>query len=1801
MKKQRIVCIITAFLLLLPIFTDIVRGGLDAYAVNNDPFSYYDRQRDALLENRTVSSHSFSPSKGGDKYIVAFAKDADRREVYKAVKDYDFSLPAYSSELVFVMYIHDFDAFSTKYASILRYALPDTVAAECKEFHAEYAENVIIGADEAITSGGSGVVVAVLDSGIDREADIFSESDILDGMDCILDRIGVYDDAEGHGTRVSAIIVSSETGVARGASLLPVKITDDAHKIMTSDLVEGLYYAADYGADVINMSFGGYFENIAEKEAISYAASKGCILVASAGNEGNDPELAGKMSYPASFDDVISVASVNASGEASAFSQYNEMVDIASPGEMLHLYGKDETSPYEELSGTSYATAYVSAAAALAVSHSERVLGHDGFEKLLEYSASVSKNSRTGYGVINIPRLLESLNKPVVNGVSSGKVYFEEVRAYFENASALLDGEEYESGDPIFSQGSHTLVVADDYGSIEIKFDVDTMPLTYDIENGNGWVAITFDYGDALLDGEKYVSGTRITGIGSHRFVLTGQYGNSVSETVFISYDLPSVYGVEDGGEYDRGIYITSSDGGHTYLNGEEFKNGIFVGKKGDYVLRITDDSARFEKEIRFSLLRDASDAGSDAPYGRMTHTGRDGIIVFWQNGEDSFSVCRDTDITTQTVVKTKGNIVSVGAYNGVICAVTTDGWYYYDALSPSSCVASEKPENGAAIVSASYSEGRLVYVDSDGNAVFVDGENTSSYRFGGMNTVIESVGQTFYLYSAMNPSSVCICDGEWKIRQLPNYPMMFRLKAGNGIVCIGNTVYDGGVENILCELPDMSRVLWCGGNVLITSDRLFSSDGNVSGVYPDEISFVCRHGERTYSIYSDGRYSYTDDTVSFGSFVSDTTLTGKIQNVRPYEYIIPIVGGKKIKDACFDRASGLIAVICENDNRLYYIDPESGENTKNVVLKYAPSSLRGLENGAAVVFMNSSSLYLTRTDEYVVFPARVSDVCVSDGRLFAVCGGKLCEYVSEENIIYHFDGMTTDSLVGGSGMIFVSSDYELYFCRVSDMTVISSKKLFFRGRLALSQNCVFAGNSVYTVDTAEEMPETKGTVLAVMGNSVITDTGLYSARDGRKLSDFRESDTVVISDGFDTFFFGDSSVTVLRSDGDMTEDAVIDGVADGGTYDAEATFGVSKGKVYLDGTETENTFTVTEGGKHRLRVVLPWGMTKELTFTVISHPESVSVTEELTIASGKTVKLSPSVTPKSSDVKYTYSVVSGDSASVNARGYVTAVSQGVTVIRVGVEGTELEAFVTVTVREKAIVTNNEKYHIDRENELIKGIEANTSVSDFLSCFDDFESTHILTFADSAPVKDGIVCTGMILKKYTSSGSLTDSLVLAVKGDLDGDGRNTLNDSAILYELLKSGKYKDVSVRNAADVNLNGSVTVSDFKALRSVVGYDADAEGYDGYTHITCPAFVYRGGTFYVTFRNDGIHKASAVSGEFVYDPSALELLKIEYYYGEIYTEPKSGNVKYSAYGIENLNPDTRLFRMYFYVKPTATPGMTDLGLVNTNLRRNKAYTLSDRHFTPEIKTDPKDLLAVSSPNSDLDFAENVTEYDVTIPLSDERLILDIDCPAHHYVYYTDVVVPEEGYAKMIVEYVTPSKVVDYVLNIHRGLIHITESDPSLFSVIVTGGSLETEFSPDITEYTVIGDGEVTYSVLPVGSRTQVEYVYSDDGRSCKVVCVAENGNVKEYTFTLRETVPDVSEEEPSEESSEESEFSEQESEESSVDVPEESSLSSEAESIPEPSEGSAGTVIAICAAALTAGSAVFVVLYRRKKQKNN
>jgi type VII secretion-associated serine protease mycosin len=233
---------------------------------------------------------------------------------------------------------------------------------------------------------GEGVTVAVLDSGVDtRQRDLAGS--VTTGPDYTrgANPAGVAP-SRLHGTQMASIIAAhghgpgrldGVIGVAPEAKILSVRVllendepgyaffnTRDRYQ---NTIARGIRYAVDHGADVINMSLGKSFPTKQERQAVSYAISRGVVVVAAAGNEGSSRTARRQgyapYSYPASFPGVISVAAVTADHRHAGFSNRNSAVVVSAPG--VHVIAAGPGNDYYIGDGTSPATAFVSGVAAL--------------------------------------------------------------------------------------------------------------------------------------------------------------------------------------------------------------------------------------------------------------------------------------------------------------------------------------------------------------------------------------------------------------------------------------------------------------------------------------------------------------------------------------------------------------------------------------------------------------------------------------------------------------------------------------------------------------------------------------------------------------------------------------------------------------------------------------------------------------------------------------------------------------------------------------------------------------------------------------------------------------------------------------------------------------------------------------------------------------------------------------------------------------------------------------------------------------------------------------------------------------------------------------------------------------------------------------------------------------------------------------------------------------------------------------------------------------------------------------------
>jgi subtilisin family serine protease len=273
-------------------------------------------------------------------------------------------------------------------------ALPGVAAAATDPLLSQQwalSEPAQVGAQDAWTqSDGAGVVVAVLDTGVqlnhpDLAGAIWTNPHEIaangkdDDGDGVIDDIhgaNVFDnsanvnDDNGHGTHVAGIIAARKgngiggTGLAPGATIMPVKVLDGNMAGTTDGLARGIRYAVDHGARILNVSVNSDTQTPDVTAAVRYAGEHGAVIVASAGNNGRNIDLL--PSYPAALTDPAIISVAASSENTLLWSDSNSglaSVDLAAPGD--HIVATALGSSYQSRTGTSAAAPFVSASLAL--------------------------------------------------------------------------------------------------------------------------------------------------------------------------------------------------------------------------------------------------------------------------------------------------------------------------------------------------------------------------------------------------------------------------------------------------------------------------------------------------------------------------------------------------------------------------------------------------------------------------------------------------------------------------------------------------------------------------------------------------------------------------------------------------------------------------------------------------------------------------------------------------------------------------------------------------------------------------------------------------------------------------------------------------------------------------------------------------------------------------------------------------------------------------------------------------------------------------------------------------------------------------------------------------------------------------------------------------------------------------------------------------------------------------------------------------------------------------------------------
>ncbi len=280
-------------------------------------------------------------------------------------------------------------------------------------------------------TGSSNIRIAVIDTGIDEDhPDLANRINLEESYNFVDDNANIRD-IDGHGTHVAgtaAAVTDNSKGIA-GVSwkgkIIAIKALDDTGNGSISNIVEAIIYAAGLSdnpkkidaVDLINMSLGSYSGSTTLENAVKQAAEAGVIMVAAAGNNGSG------LDYPAAYQEVISVAAVDSSGNIASFSNDGSTLDLAAPGQSILSTVPD--ADYAYYSGTSMAAPHVSGIISLMLAQG---VSHNEIRTRL-HEASVHPGDKNysydyGYGLINSSLALSNIESiKVIVGEQQGSSF----------------------------------------------------------------------------------------------------------------------------------------------------------------------------------------------------------------------------------------------------------------------------------------------------------------------------------------------------------------------------------------------------------------------------------------------------------------------------------------------------------------------------------------------------------------------------------------------------------------------------------------------------------------------------------------------------------------------------------------------------------------------------------------------------------------------------------------------------------------------------------------------------------------------------------------------------------------------------------------------------------------------------------------------------------------------------------------------------------------------------------------------------------------------------------------------------------------------------------------------------------------------------------------------------------------------------------------------------------------------------------------------------------------------------------
>ncbi|SDM89212.1 Subtilase family protein [Paenibacillus sp. yr247] len=284
-----------------------------------------------------------------------------------------------------------------------------------------------------LNRGAKDVIVAVVDTGVDlQHPDL--QNQLLPGYNVISGDDKPQDDV-GHGTHVTGVIaalVNNNLGVAGMTwynKVLPVKVLDQTGAGSTYSVAQGIIWAADHGAKVMNLSLGNYADSGFLHDAVKYAFDKDVALIAASGNDNTE-----RPGYPAAYDEVFAVAASDSENKKAPFSNFGDYIDVTAPG--VSIASTYPNNQYAALSGTSMASPHVTALAALIRSTNPRLKNTEVYQIMRDTAqdlGTTGKDKYFGFGLIDVVKAVQLAEQKTSSSFNWQQNWFRQIHLISKN------------------------------------------------------------------------------------------------------------------------------------------------------------------------------------------------------------------------------------------------------------------------------------------------------------------------------------------------------------------------------------------------------------------------------------------------------------------------------------------------------------------------------------------------------------------------------------------------------------------------------------------------------------------------------------------------------------------------------------------------------------------------------------------------------------------------------------------------------------------------------------------------------------------------------------------------------------------------------------------------------------------------------------------------------------------------------------------------------------------------------------------------------------------------------------------------------------------------------------------------------------------------------------------------------------------------------------------------------------------------------------------------------------------------